>query len=954
MAALIGRDYELSLLLDLSGRADSQQPGVVFVAGEAGAGKSRLVDEALRRLSRPVLRGEALADSPSPYGPLVDALRGFYRGNQNALVARPLAKYLAALLPELDLEPVEADQPTLSAALCDAVAVAGEAGAILVLEDLHWADAGTLDVLLDLSKLPAQSGLSIVATYRNDELPRLHRLRGVRSELRRARRFSEVILGPLSREHSYALTEEVAGRPLPDEILRGVYERSEGIPFFIEELARVVDDGLVERSDDGTRQEAQLPETIRDAMRQRTRSLDPGIREALDVMAVAGQSVPLPLFAELVDPDAISGLLEHGWLVESGDGLAWFRHALVRDAVYSDISWLRRRELHRLLAEELEDHADAPERVAHHWVAAQDPLRARPHLLAAAQSFCAVHAYRDAQDLLHQALAEWPEDELDAERAAALELLAGCVEYSGDHVEAARIWRSVSISRRAFDDSQGVARAQRRLATVLEMQGDWRAAIDERISAAATFEECAQPAEAAIERLGAAYHLHHANQLTAALELVLLAAADAEAGSAPELALRARAVQGEIRAGMGEADGVELARDALGVALAEGYRAAAADAYYSLANALHCSAQYEGAVDAYGQASEFCNSWGLDEMGKVCFACLAPTLRHVGRWKEAIDVCHSVRVDPDAPPAAWNVASGELGLIHALKGNASSARRLLVPALRFARANAIFPLAVETSWGTAIVAALEGKDDQATAIATDLIEDCGRREEWNFSLSAMRWCVTWFALRGNPQMLSAAASVLSDAAAATGSQEARTALTFALMEGALSQDDADVARTHARQTVELLERVSAPLEAAEMRARCALALAGAGASERTAALGLLTNSYRVAKKLGARPLARSIVDIFAELGEPVEPHLGRAARAGAERGGLSRRELDVLRHIAAGRTNKQIGELLFLSTRTVDMHVRNVLTKLDCRSRAEAVARAAELGLLDKSQPDTA
>ncbi len=158
-----------------------------------------------------------------------------------------------------------------------------------------------------------------------------------------------------------------------------------------------------------------------------------------------------------------------------------------------------------------------------------------------------------------------------------------------------------------------------------------------------------------------------------------------------------------------------------------------------------------------------------------------------------------------------------------------------------------------------------------------------------------------------------------------------------------------MARSHARQTLDLLKRMPAPLEAAEMRARCAVALAGAGDQE--AAIGELTNSYRAARKLGARPLALAVVDVFRELGEPVEPHLGRRAAAAAPSGGLSRREIAVLRQIATGQTNKEIAELLFLSTRTVDMHVRNILTKLDCRSRADAVRRAAELGLLAGADP---
>jgi DNA-binding NarL/FixJ family response regulator len=108
----------------------------------------------------------------------------------------------------------------------------------------------------------------------------------------------------------------------------------------------------------------------------------------------------------------------------------------------------------------------------------------------------------------------------------------------------------------------------------------------------------------------------------------------------------------------------------------------------------------------------------------------------------------------------------------------------------------------------------------------------------------------------------------------------------------------------------------------------------------------LTDAYRTARKLGAQPLARLAARGLQELGERAEQRLGRRAAGDLERGGLTRRELEVLRFVAVGRTNREIAQELYLSPRTVDMHVRNVLLKLDCRSRAEATHRAGELGLV--------
>jgi DNA-binding NarL/FixJ family response regulator len=123
-----------------------------------------------------------------------------------------------------------------------------------------------------------------------------------------------------------------------------------------------------------------------------------------------------------------------------------------------------------------------------------------------------------------------------------------------------------------------------------------------------------------------------------------------------------------------------------------------------------------------------------------------------------------------------------------------------------------------------------------------------------------------------------------------------------------------------------------------------VALATAG--QRDAALERLGEAHRTARRLGATPLAAQVAEEVAKLGESVERQLGRRAAADHENAGLSNRELEVMRLVASGRTNREIAGELVLSTRTVDMHVRNILMKLRCRSRTEAAAKAGDLGLL--------
>ena len=181
-------------------------------------------------------------------------------------------------------------------------------------------------------------------------------------------------------------------------------------------------------------------------------------------------------------------------------------------------------------------------------------------------------------------------------------------------------------------------------------------------------------------------------------------------------------------------------------------------------------------------------------------------------------------------------------------------------------------------------------------------------------------------------------------ASASGHADALAALAHAIAETALLEGDADTAADQLTRAVELHRDLDMPFERAQIELRAGVVLAAAG--ERDVALERLCGAYRTARKLGARPLAASAAMEVPRLGESVAERLGVRAEADADGAGLSRREREVLRLVSVGRTNREIARDLFLSPRTVDMHVRNILRKLDCRSRVEAAGRARELGLI--------
>lgn len=181
-------------------------------------------------------------------------------------------------------------------------------------------------------------------------------------------------------------------------------------------------------------------------------------------------------------------------------------------------------------------------------------------------------------------------------------------------------------------------------------------------------------------------------------------------------------------------------------------------------------------------------------------------------------------------------------------------------------------------------------------------------------------------------------------ASTTGHAYALVALAYAIGGTALLEGDGETATEQMSRAVEIYRSLDVPFERAHVELRAGVALAAAG--DRESALERLHDAYRTARKLGARPLASEAAREVAALGEAVTRRLGSRAAADADGAGLTRREREVVRLIAVGRTNREVAQELFLSPRTVDMHVRNILRKLECRSRVEAAHRAGELGLL--------
>ena len=955
-AELVGRASEQAGLRAALAEAEAGRGGVVLIAGEAGVGKTRLAHDVLAGSGLRLLVGEAAQEGTPPHGPVVAALRSYLRAEPGGLDGcGPLKRHLALLLPELGPASRRSDPPTLLEALRAAFAAIGRAApSVVLLDDLQWADETTLlDVLPMLAASLGEERLLVVGVYRSDEVPRGHPLRRLRRDLRRSGRLRELALEPIDEAATTALATGIVGGPLAPSLASTLYERTQGVPFFVEELAAALASGG--RLHAGSRglelvagEDVPLPDTVREAILLRASTLSDQARGLLEVAAVAGLSVELEVVVALAGERGLDEAIDAGILAETDGGGARFRHALTREALYGDTPWTRRRALHRKLALALAERGARPGLVAEHWLGAHDRARASSWLAAAAEASADVHAYRDALGAGRRAIEIWPEGEEEERKLALLERIGRCAELCGELADAAAFWRELAERRRDGGDPEPYAEAERELATIYDLQGACERALGCRRGWAAAYGRAGLPAEAATELLAAAGYLDSAGSLGAALELVERASEEATRSGRDDLRVRALGIEGTVRAKLGEIDaGLAAARSALELALDGELAGPAADAYQRLANVLENAADYRAAWDAYQAGFDFCESRGIDAGAQVCLVCLAFILVHTGQWERAIELDRAILASAAAPAGAKMGAKQHLGLIGAARGETRRSRKLLSESGAYAERFERERMEVWDALGQAWLDEIEGADDAALERCRFILARWGESESLHYPVPALRWATTFCSTRGAEQEARSCAAALARLAASTTNREALAGLAHAVGEVALLDGDPGRAGEQFLAALELLRELELPFEAAQTQVRAGVALGAAGRREQ--AIERLTDAYRTARRLRAAPLAAKAAQALADLGEPVERRLGR--RAAAQLGGpsLTRRETEVLRLVALGRTNREIAKELFLSTRTIDMHVRNILTKLRCRSRTEATRKAADLGLISEA-----
>lgn len=949
----IGRESELGHLRSAFAAARQGQGRVILVAGEAGSGKTRLVEEALRQASCAPYNGRAREESNPPYGPIVAALRDCLRHQPATLLdTEPLLRPLASLLPELGRSEDPAEPDGLLEAIARLLILAAGAGCAMVfLDDLHWADNATLELLTALTDRLHHEPVIVIATYRADEITRSHALRRVRSELRRSRRLVEINLEPLSRDETAELiARTLEEQPSPD-LVAAVYSRTQGIPLYIEELTRAMALGGHLRPDEEgvtvpSEEAIPIPESIRDAILLRLDALSEEARGLLEVAAVAGTEFDPGLIASIGGSErGLDELIERQVILEIEPGRMAFRHALLREACRAEITWSRRRSLHRTLGETLAAAGASPEVVAEHWLAANEQEKAREALLASADHSCRVHAYRDAAHAAHRALDIWPDGKNESDRLETLEQLARCAQMGGQLTEAIRAWREVLASPLLREDARRRGKAYRALATVYALQGAWEQGIEARRAAAASLQQAGLVQEAAAEWLAAAGRLMATSQLTAAIEAAATAAELAGQVDNADIQARAMGLQGEALATRGDFEaGREVARAGLSLALKHNNTEAASDVYRRLANALTAASDYTGAREVYSTALDFCRTNDVTVHAQICLSCMSYVLFMNGDWKQALTVCDEVINSEHAPPGSIATGYGVAGLVHAYRGETRQARGNLQKALSEGRKRKIFAMEMLAYWGLAIVEENEQAWDTSGQYHNRILECWDRSEDRHDIIAPLCSAVAFFADRGMAAEASQCTQILTTIASHSASQEALSGLAYALGLSALLNEDAVSAQQQFEQSLLHLEKLDIPVAHALVSRQLGHTKIRNG--QREDGIADIRSAYRLARRLGARPLASRLAAELAELGEPAEERRGSEIDGEDFIQSLTRRQLEVARLLAAGLTNKEIAQKLFLSPRTVDMHVANILDRLNARSRTDAVRRATKLGLL--------
>ncbi|WP_328842117.1 helix-turn-helix transcriptional regulator [Streptomyces europaeiscabiei] len=1001
----VGRADELEVLREALARAGGGValatgpgggeggPQALLLGGEAGVGKTRLVEEFAGEAGRGgavVATGgcvEIGADG-LPFAPFSTALRALRRRLPDELAAAAAGQEqeLARLLPELGETSRARHDEEGTARLFELTVrllerLAADRTIVLVLEDLHWADASTRHLLSYLLRTLRTGRLVVLATYRSDDIHRRHPLRPLLAELDRLRTVRRIELPRFDRaEVGHQLAGILAAEPDPERADE-IFERSDGNAFFVEELAVAAHDGGCPG----------LTDSLRDLLLVRVERLPEDAQRVTRIVAEGGSTVEYSLLAavaRLPEDDLIEALRAavgaNILLAAPGDDGYRFRHSLVREAVSDDLLPGERSRLNRRYAEVLEaDPTLVPAdgratRLASYWYHAHDAAKALPAVLDASAEARSRHAHSEQLRLLERAMELW-DAAPDAVRAALrpvdyTEVYPPCGCAPGTHplryldlmAEAAVAGRlcgererALRITRRALDrlaDTDNPLRAawfwvQRSLLTEGLARGDgWK-----ELATAQELVRGQPPSEVHAEVLSrvACWSMLHAPGPDA-LSDAQRAVEYARMVGAEDIELNARLTLGGLMADAGDVEtGITEMKAVLRRSLERGPAAVVGRAHVNLPSCLEGVGRSQEAARLLRTGLDVTRRMGLRDSEAWIWGNLSESLFSLGQWDEAMEAATKAGCTGTSTKMRGG-SSLSLAALALARGDTADARRQLTAAHGyFGTHNPMPQNNLPLSFLTIGIAAAEGRLPDARAELARVL-DTGfpvgtQRYAWPLLLTAATAEADARALPtagpGRADVLDRIFTVvkkLTTGAPIWLAHERWVRAELQRAEGMTAPDTwSDV--------VTAFESLERPYDLARVRHRLAEALLADGTDDeaRDRATELLRLAAAVADHLGARPLADEVALLARRarltLSRAPEPALTPADPVAAL--GLTGREHDVLRLVAVGRTNRQIAEELFISPKTASVHVSNILAKLGVSGRGEAAAVAHRLGL---------
>jgi ATP/maltotriose-dependent transcriptional regulator MalT len=1007
----VGRQSELTRLQSAADAGRSGHPGLVLVGGEAGVGKTRLLAELVTRQRDTgwlVLEGAAIAVGAEglPFEPFIAAFRSAVRAlgvERVAALAGPNLPDLARLVPELasatnqvvlGLSQTEWLQVrTYEGVLGLLERLGEEAPVLLLIEDVHWADRSTRDLLTFLARNVRAERLLLVATFRADELHRRHPLVAWLAEVERLPAVERIDLPRFDRPELAELLGGILGTPAPAALVESIAGRSDGNAFFAEELVSAVDD-------DGS---GHLPATLREIVLARLSSLSEPAGRLVEVAAVAGREVDHDLLANVValpEPEVLAALREtvaSHLLVAVTDGAVEryrFRHALVQEAVYDDMLPSDRRQLHGGYARAIAEGGGAADgsrasrlvELAHHWRAAHESALALRAAIEAGDATRSGFAFAEAATMYERAIELWDLVQ-PAERPADRDLGDLYVAASAMVALVGDPSRAVTLAERAIDeldqstDSASLARratARERLGRAAWLAGDGARSIAALEEAAAMLRDAPPSIEQARVQAGLAANLMLAGRLAESQPVAERAIEIARAVGSQEIEAHALSTLGVDRASLGAIrEGIALLERSLEMASAIGDATTIGRAFANLGTVRQMGGDLEGALATYRLGIEACRRYGNERTyGTYLAINSAGELILLGRTDEAATLLAETLAGGILPGIATVHFYTTSASLRVRIGDLAAARADLEVSRREAARIEDVQFVGDLEGITAELALEE--DDPATALVAVHrgFERIGAGID-----PRVIGPLAQFGVRAAADMAVAARARRDEPAVAAAVTEARRLAERFVASIALLPDSDDLARAEIDWVDRLLRaeigRATGdedPAAWAELRATLAahqmpfleayVLWRAADAAPGGAAVDVgdaLREAHQIVLEIGASRLAARIaslarrrrVDLVAPAAASASEvaaagegaAAGRPTEAPADPFGLTTREREILRLLADGFSNRRIAETLFISESTAGVHVSNILGKLGVASRTEAATTAVRLGL---------